>query len=291
MAYTSSLMSKADEVEFTPEEIAKYELAKQKRDVAKAGADEAGQLSRLYRGGQEFNDADRAEAQGLGIRVEDLYQKKYGDRLGRLDGGWTAANQLTADKTLAQREVDLAAIDRERRQKRIAKKEEVLLGALDQETSQAQTAIDEQLAGLLQETGIGANAMRAQTGAVLAERGMSRSTMANQAIGDVTQQELQTKAQQRMGAMDLSQQVQNAKDETLRKIQMAKETMEADKAEQLEAMYNQQLDMAEKASLDFHMRSLQEQAMASAKDKAFVGNMIGGIFQSAGLMAAGGLFK
>ncbi len=283
----STLMAKAEEIEYTPDELKNYEDAKSRRQQAQNSVTGYQTLARWAR--NDLTADEMKDAQSIGPDVfmggpgAALFKKYHGQSGLRED--WALGELGKYQKNLASAESDIAAIERERRSKRISKKEEVLKGALIQSTTDAEGAIEGQLDKLLEETGIQAGVARGDVGAQLAERGMSRSTMATQAIGDVTAQEFAQKSSQRLQASDLTTQVQQTRDEILRKMDQQKELLEADKADQLESFYNQQLQAAEKGQIEHYYRSLEESAIGSARDKAMMGQTIGGIFQSAGTIA------
>lgn len=265
---------------------------------AKAHAEEAQQLDRLFRG--QFSDADREEAQRLGVDISQLYNKKFrgsydmrtgakipgtsGASLGELNSDWVAANLITRNKESAERESGLAEIDRMLREKRLGMKEKETKAAIIGARYDTESAIDAELQGLLEEQGIGANVARQQMGASLAERGLSRSTTAQRGIGDIYAQEFQGKAQARMGAFQTKQAVRQQERNLYQAQARAKEQLDTQKATQFEMQLLDQVQMGEKAMLEAHMRSIAEQKALGQKGQAFTSNLIGGLFQ-AGTMA------
>lgn len=167
--------------------------------------------------------------------------------------------------------------------------EDKLLGDLGTQASSTQSALDSQLARLLEDTGISANLTRGQVGAVMAERGLGRSSFAQQGIEDVTAGEIQKKGQLRGQFMQEKQQVSDITRRTKEAVQEnRKRAALAESMEEISDLDRRQFaDKQQTMQIEFEAEMARSARRASSS--AFNQQLTAGVFQSAAMLAVGGL--
>lgn len=166
-------------------------------------------------------------------------------------------------------------------------KEDQLLNDLGEQGRATQTALDSQLGRLLEDTGISANAARSQVGGGFAERGLGRSSFAQQGVEDVSEAEIQQKAQIRSDITAQKQQVSDIERQAREQI------TEGRRLGEFQAKF-EELKMIDQKRFAREQQLIQQQfadAMASqqrrASSRMFSDQLMAGAIGSAATLALG----
>lgn len=305
LADSQSDISKASR-ERVDYEAGGYQGAREVRDRAQAGLNEAQKLYRWSRGdltAEEMEEAKQfapsvisipglAGSGAPGSLGQVLWQKHYagkGGNSGFLRPDWAESLLKSNEEQVARADYGLSGAERERRTKQLSQTEAELRRSLIGYRQQAEDVVDRELDRLLSETGFKAQQARQQTGEGFAERGLGRSSFASNAIGDVYATEYGEKAQNRAEAAQMRSGLTRQQDQLFEGIKRQREAATAEQQSQLESGYQNYIQQLEESKIRQYFSELESSRRISAAQSAQMKQLTSGIFAAGGALGGAAL--